>query len=181
MLQSSLTTTDLSRLSARIPQVDLTPILEPYLDLAFKVRDLGIAYSDRRSVKVLKLVAASALLCGRDRPSLSDLWVLRYAWDQEEQIEPLASLVNGFLEDHAKELDRHPLANVPSIPTGDELAQQLGVLEQQLEETNLSLTALGRLRERLTDLADQASWLPDPQTRKYLLDRARQCLQKIGS
>jgi MoxR-like ATPase len=176
-----LSTADLSRLSARVPQVDLTPILEPYLELAFKVRDLGIAFSDRRSVKVLKLVAASALLCGRVRPCLSDLWVLRYAWDQEEQIEPLASLVNGFLEEHAKEPDRHPLATIPSVPTGEEIAQQLEALEQQLQEKNLNLTTLGRLRERLTDLADQASWLADAQTRKHLLERTRQCLEKIGT
>ena len=36
-----------------------------YAEVVFKVRDLGIALSDRRAVKVLKLLAASALLCGR--------------------------------------------------------------------------------------------------------------------
>ena len=52
------------------------------------MRDLGIAFSDRRAVKGQKLLAASAVLCGRDRGEQpADLWVLRYVWDREEQIE----------------------------------------------------------------------------------------------
>ena len=34
----------------------------------------------------MKLLAASALLCGRRIANASDLWVLRYVWDREEQI-----------------------------------------------------------------------------------------------
>lgn len=179
-LSTSVGTADLASLSDQIAKIELGPIMEPYIELVFKVRDLGIAFSDRRAVKVLKLVASSALLCGRSSPLPSDLWVLRYVWDHEEQIEPLAGLVNGFLEQHAKETDRHPLATVPNLPTGDDLARQLQALEQQLQEKNLSLTALGRLKERLADLADEAAWLSDAKARKFLLDKTRQCLEKIS-
>jgi MoxR-like ATPase len=179
-LHSSVTTEDLNRLSAQIGQVDLTPILEPYMELVLKIRDLGIAFSDRRAVKVLKLVAASALICGRSRPEPSDLWVLRYCWDSEEQIEPLASLVNGFLERQAREEGRHPLASVPNLPSAEELARQLETLEKQVQEKGLSLTALARLKESLAGLADQAAWLPDARTRQHLLDKTRHCLEKIG-
>src|SRR5262249_44435315 len=55
----------LTALSAQIPQVGLGAVLESYMDTVFKIRDLGIAFSDRRAVKSLKLIAASALLCGR--------------------------------------------------------------------------------------------------------------------
>jgi hypothetical protein len=54
-----------------------------------RLRDLGIAFSDRRAVKVLKLIAASAVLCGRQQAIGADLWVLRYVWDRVEQIAPL--------------------------------------------------------------------------------------------
>jgi MoxR-like ATPase len=175
-----VTTEDLGRLSAQIARVDLTAVLEPYMELALKIRDLGIAFSDRRAVKVLKLVSASALICGRMHPAPSDLWVLRYCWDREEQIEPLASLVNGFLERQARESERHPLAAVPNLPSAEDLARQLEVLEKQVQDKNLSLTALARLKESLAGLADQAAWLQDARSRQFLLDKTRQCLERIG-
>src|SRR5215469_2832287 len=46
---------DLRQLSRRIFTVDLGPVSDLYAEVVFKVRDLGIALSDRRAVKVLKL------------------------------------------------------------------------------------------------------------------------------
>src|SRR6266446_3833794 len=62
---SSVTAGELDTLRREVFAVDLTPALEAYRETVFKVRDLGIALSDRRAVKVMKLLAASALLCGR--------------------------------------------------------------------------------------------------------------------
>jgi MoxR-like ATPase len=179
-LATAVSAADLAVLSREIPQVDLTPIMDAYVEIVFKVRDLGIAYSDRRAVKVLKLLAASALLCGRRRPNTSDLWVLRYVWDREEQIEPLAALINGVLEQHATEPSPHPLAVVAHQVDGDELAKQLDAVEQQLDEKNLNLTALSRLKERVADLADQAAWLTDAKGRTHLLERTRKCMERLG-
>src|SRR5438876_16002 len=81
-------------LASRVTDVDLAPVAERYADLCFRVRDLGIAFSDRRAVKVQKLIAASALLCDRTIADVSDLWVLRYVWDRAEQVAPLTALVN---------------------------------------------------------------------------------------
>src|SRR5581483_4036844 len=115
-------------------------VSEAYGEAVHKVRDLGIAFSDRRAVKVLKLLAASALLCGREDARPSDLWVLRYVWDREEQIDPLAALVNGILEQHAAEPRRHPLAAVQPPADGEDLARQLAGVEAELSGT-LSLSA----------------------------------------
>src|SRR3954447_18074410 len=49
---------DLGQLSQEVYQVDLAPAQEAYADTVFKVRDLGVAFSDRRAVKVMKLLAA---------------------------------------------------------------------------------------------------------------------------
>src|SRR5262245_56302911 len=87
-LPSGLSADDLRQLSRRIFEVDLGPIRELYTETVFKVRDLGIAFSDRRAVKAMKLLAASALLCERNKATPADLWVLRYVWDREEQIVP---------------------------------------------------------------------------------------------
>jgi MoxR-like ATPase len=178
--ESTVSATALAALANRVHDVDLAGVLEPYMELVFKVRDLGVAFSDRRAVKVLKLLAASALLCGRGAARPSDLWVLRYVWDREEQIEPLAALVNGVLEPHADEPARHPLAAAVPQPDGEDLARQLDAVEQELRDGRLSLTALARLKERVADLADRAAWLADPDGRTYLLDRARKCLEQLG-
>src|SRR5438876_10681445 len=111
-VQSTVAAAELRALSSQVHQVELASVLEPYTELVLKLRDLGIAFSDRRAVKALKLLAASALLCGRRAALPSDLWVLRYVWDRQEQIEPLAALVNGVLEQHADDPGRHPLAAV---------------------------------------------------------------------
>jgi MoxR-like ATPase len=178
--QTEVSAGDLAELSARVHGVDLSEVTEAYLEVVGKVRDLGIAFSDRRVVKVLKLLAASALLCGREAANPSDLWVLRYVWDREEQIEPLAALINGVLERHADEPGRHALAVTQPVPDGEDLAQQLDEVEKELEGGRLALSALARLRERVTDLADRAAWLADARQRNHLLERTRKCLERLG-
>jgi len=73
---SSVTADDLRGLVRRVYAVDLSAVSAQYAEAVFKIRDLGIAMSDRRAVKVMKLLAASAVLCGRAAAAPSDLWVL---------------------------------------------------------------------------------------------------------
>jgi MoxR-like ATPase len=177
--ESSVTASELDALRHAVFRIDLAPVVEAHREAVFKVRDLGIALSDRRAVKVMKLVAASAVLCGRAGAQPSDLWVLRYVWDREEQIEALAALINGILEQHAAEPEKHPLAAPRRAVDGEELSRQLDALEGELAG-KLSLTAAARLRERLAGLADQAAWLGDARTRDHLLQRTRQYLSRLG-
>jgi MoxR-like ATPase len=110
----------------------------------------------------------------------SDLWVLRYVWDREEQIAPLASLINGVLEQHRDAQPSHPLSAPPERIEGEELARQFDVLERELQNGRQSLTALARLRERAAELADLAAWVTHEQSRKHLLDRAGKILERLG-
>src|SRR5205085_2074153 len=121
-----------------------------------------------------------ARLAGRSAPDASDLWVLRDVWDREEQIEPLAALVNGMLEQHGAGPAAHALARVEAAPDGEEIARQLDGVEQQLKGGRLTLSAVARLKERVTDLADRAAWLGDAESRGYLLERTRKCLEELG-
>jgi MoxR-like ATPase len=178
--ESTVSAAELAGLHTRLYRVDLAGVTEPYMETVFKVRDLGIAFSDRRAVKVLKLLAASALLCGRESANPSDLWVLRYVWDREEQIEPLAALINGVLERYEGEPDRHSLAAAQAQPDAEDLARQLDTIEGQLNGERLGLSAAARLREHVAELADRAAWLGDLKSRDYLLERTRQCLEKLG-
>jgi MoxR-like ATPase len=178
--ESPVSAVELAGLRAALYQVYLTGVLGPYTELVFKVRDLGTAVSDRRAVKILKLLAASALLCDRRACDVSDLWVLRYVWDREEQIEPLAALVNGVLQLQGEGPKRHSLAAVQTTPDAEELARQLAAIEEQIQGPALSLTAAARLRDRLADLADRAAWLADNDSRVHLAERARHCLERLG-
>jgi MoxR-like ATPase len=176
----SVTADDLRALSRRIYDVDLGPVRELYENTAWKVRDLGIAFSDRRAVKVMKLMAASCLLCNRAVAQPSDLWVLRYVWDRAEQIAPLRALVQGVLEQHPADEAGHPLARTGAAVDGEELARELESIENQLASSPKSLAALARLREQTTDVADRAAWLLDEIARDHLMARTRRLLEQLG-
>jgi MoxR-like ATPase len=175
----SVTAGELRTMSKKILEVDLSPIDSLYTDTVFKVRDLGIALSDRRAIKVLKLVAASAVISGRDAAAGSDLWVMRYLWDRDEQINPLATLIQGILRQQPAE-KAHPLAATPERIDGDAVARQLNEVEEELKGTKPTLANLARLREQLGRLADQAAWVGDAKARRHLLDRASSLLEKVG-
>jgi MoxR-like ATPase len=170
---------DLRLLSSRVYEVDLTPVTEAYIDVVCKIRDLGIAYSDRRAVKVLKLLAASALLCNRTAANPSDLWVLRYIWDREEQIAPLRSLINGVLEQHPDIPARHALASVTRESDSEEIAQALEAVEKELEGKKPTLSVIARVRDRVAELADQAAWVKDEKSRNFLLKRTRDIVERL--
>jgi MoxR-like ATPase len=173
-----VTAGDLRTLAKQVMDVDLAPIRELYADAAFKVRDLGVAFSDRRAVKVLKLVAASAVLSGRSAANGSDLWVLRYVWDREEQIAPLTSLVEGLLRQQPADRP-HTLAATPERIDGEQLARELAEAEARLNGKS-SLAELARLREQVARVADRAAWVTDDAARRHLTEKAGTLLQRIG-
>jgi MoxR-like ATPase len=80
-------------------------LFSQYKGLVFQVRAEGVTLSDRRVVKLLKLVAASAYLDGRESPDASDLFVLKHVWNTEDQAPILDSIVAPVLEAYYRE---HP-------------------------------------------------------------------------
>ncbi len=175
----AVSSADLRRLAAMLWEVDLSRVGEAYTDAVFKVRDLGIDFSDRRAVKVQKLLAASALLCGRTRAEASDLWVLRYVWDREEQIGPLRALVNGLLE-QAEGAQGHPLSRPAERVDAEQLSRELDAVAAEVGNGGLTLGGVARARERLAGLADQCAWVEDGNAREHLAGRARELLAKLG-
>jgi MoxR-like ATPase len=179
-LESSISAADLRELSRKVYRIELASIAERYADVVSKVRDLGVTFSDRRAVKVLKLVAASALLCGRTVASVADFWVFRYVWDREEQVAPLAALVAGVIEPHSQEPDLHPLAVVPDRASGEEIARQLDSVAVEIQNKSPGLAAIARFREQLSTLSDSTAWLADEPTRRHLVDRIGELLRRLG-
>jgi MoxR-like ATPase len=173
-----LSAEDLRVLGRRAKDVNLDGILEHYSDAIGKIRDLGVTISDRRAIKVLKLVASSAVLCGRNAANVSDLWVLRYVWDSVEQIGPLGTLVTGILEQVEADAP-HPRAARSDRIDPEVLAQELSEAEKELA-SSLKLIDLARLRERIQAVADRATWVKEPSDRSHLIAKAGSLLEKLG-
>ncbi|RYY92260.1 MAG: ATPase, partial [Chitinophagaceae bacterium] len=85
---------EIRELQAACRGIDLSGIRKIFVDLVHTLRSTGIKVSDRRAVKLQSLIAASALLSGRNAAVLSDLWVLRYIWDTEEQVAILGGIID---------------------------------------------------------------------------------------
>jgi MoxR-like ATPase len=134
--------------------------LTTYKGLVFQIRSEGVALSDRRVVKLLKLFAASALLDGRRAVNLGDLFILRHVWNTTDQAQLLDDIVKPVLERYGRE---HPqerrrgsvpveldavLAELGTIRTlllgGQSLSDvQLFSQLRNLQDIKVALTAIG--------------------------------------
>jgi MoxR-like ATPase len=89
---------DLDLLAAAAGRADMS-IARPIIARAVRMlRVIGITLSDRRAVKVQRLVAAAAALAGRDRPDGRDLWPLIYAVPTRDQQSAARDELRGLLD-----------------------------------------------------------------------------------
>jgi MoxR-like ATPase len=82
-------------------------LLSRYKGLVFQIRSEGVTISDRRVVKIMKLLAASAIVDGRAEANDSDFFVLRHVWNNLDQAELLGEIVTPVVERFYRE---HPNA-----------------------------------------------------------------------
>lgn len=156
------------RLAAAARACDLAQV-QPLVGTAIRrLRAAGIVLSDRRAVRVQRLVAAAAVLDGRTSAGAADLWVLPLvvptADAQAAARDTLADLLdaagNASLTFAAEEFSRGALARAGRLAeTGDALLDQAG--ESPLDR-DLRLRIEATLREidsgfATDDLTDQLS------------------------
>lgn len=163
-----LTVEELREVQALLPEVDVSPIQQAYLDTIRALRKAGIAVSDRRAVKLQRVVAASGLLCGRLMADLSDLWVLRYIWDTEEQREVIAGIVDGVLKRKEPQPDVpvHPRAS-GSKPDPEAIALEVARIAERLHTAPDAATQ-SVLRDQLSAAASRAQWIVSNEARRHL-------------
>lgn len=169
-------------LQALLPRVDLAAIRADYEELVHRLRRAGVAVSDRRAVKLQKLLAASALLCGRLVVNRSDLWILRHIWDTEEQQDVLAAIVDDAL---AKATDEeraagHPRARGGEAPDPEQLAKSLDQLEARLGDGEAAAGERGHLRDQLSLLAARCQWVREDQPRGFLEEKIARLWEQFG-
>lgn len=75
---------DIDALSQRVSAVDMLRARGLLADAIRKLRGAGLSLSDRRIVKVQRLIAAATVLAGRDTATQADLWPLFYVMPTRE-------------------------------------------------------------------------------------------------
>ena len=169
--KSALHFDDLRVVQSALGTVELAVVRQPFSELVHRVRHAGIPVSDRRAVKLQRVIAASALLAGRNEARLSDLWVVRHIWDTEEQQEVLASLVDQAIAKHAVDGADHPRARSADGPDVESLARDLDAMAESLKNGALPDVEKAYLRDRLGILEGRCQWVKDSTKREWLLKR----------
>lgn len=173
---------DVRALQRLLAAVNLDGVRTAYVELIHRMRHAGIQVSDRRAVKLQRILAASALLCGRLHVNTTDMWVLRYIWETEEQQDILASLVGNALEAASSEEqnDGHPRSLQGDAPDPEQLARDLELIAAKLDDAPPAATERGYLQDRLGLLAARCQWVQDEQKRLFLQERVAKLLVTVG-
>jgi MoxR-like ATPase len=173
---------EIAELQRLLRQVDLSAVRGPLGELVQRLRHAGISVSDRRAVKLQRAVAASALLCGRFQAQVSDMWVVRYIWDTEEQMEVLHSIVQDTLArgEGANKPGSHPRARGATGPDPESLARDLERMSSRLEAGDLPDHERSFLRDQLGILSSRCAWVTDQQQRNFLESKVAGLWTRVG-
>jgi MoxR-like ATPase len=159
--------------------VELQTVRPAYIELIQKLRNAGVQVSDRRAVKLQRLVAASALLCKRENAIQSDFWVLRYIWDTEEQVEVIASIVNSVVEADEIKMNQHPRASVNAVPNADEIYNDIMQMTQRWENPETSMADRSVIKDRLRYLNGRCEWIINEEQKLYVQKPIDELWEKI--
>jgi MoxR-like ATPase len=177
--RSSLHFDDLRAVQKDLVAVDLHHVRQPFAGLIRRIRHAGIPVSDRRAVKLQRVMAASALLCGRDTARLSDLWVVRHIWDTDDQREVLAGLVNQAIAAEERAPGDHHRARDEEGPDPETLARDLESVSAQLQNGAVADSERAVLRDRLGILEGRVQWVKDTGKRDWLGQRIAETWPKL--
>ena len=133
--------------------------LQKYQTLVGQIRGEGVFLSDRRLIKLLKLMQVSALLSGRRQAEVPDLFVLKHTWNSVQQAELLTNLVDPVLREYTP---RQASENTKELELLlEELARLQTALQRAGELSDMQLfaklRALGELRYALWQHEGQAA------------------------
>lgn len=171
---------EIRALQKALPTVTLAPVRDAYVEVVRRIRVAGLSLSDRRAVKLQRLIAASALLCGREEAVTSDLWVLRHIWDLEEQREILAGIVNEAISETTREgAEEHPQGRDHEPPDAEMLGRDLHRLSE--DWATLSESERAGARDRLSLIATRSEWVTNEEQRAALRVRIDAMWETMGA
>jgi MoxR-like ATPase len=174
-----ITAEDIFLIQAMIGEVDLQQIRPAYINLVEMLRNAGVQVSDRRAVKLQRLIAASALLCKRKVAIASDMWVMRYIWDNEDQQEIIAGIINSVVEADKTTPNQHPRATENVLPNADEIFKEVETMDKQWDDAALPLAERTMIKDRLRYLNGRCEWISNEVQRNYVQQPIDALWQKI--
>jgi len=151
-------------------RVDLNGIKTAFLDLIYSMRNAGIKVSDRRAVKFQNLIAASAYLSGRDKAILSDLWVLKYTWDTEEQVDILSGMVETVIEKDPED-QKHPQARNQQKPDAEQLFEEIETLAEKWNLPETTMSERNVIKDKLRFVQARSKWVQDVEHKRLLQEK----------
>ena len=173
---------EVRELQSLLLKADMSAVRDDYVALIHRLRQAGIMVSDRRAVKLQRMLAASALLCGRFQVNRTDLWVLRYIWDTEEQHDVLATIVGDAIEkaDPEERATGHAQSKGKDVPNPESLAKDLERISEKLTQESEDSAKIAYYRDQLGVLAARCQWIPDEQQRLFLEGKVNSLLEGLG-
>ena len=114
---------DIEVLTAATRKADMSGVRQHIAQAIRTLRGAGINLTDRRAVRAQKLIAAAALMAGRDKPTEADLWPLIFVLPTREQQslgrdslrDLLSATENATLPVAAEEASLGPLARATRV------------------------------------------------------------------
>jgi MoxR-like ATPase len=168
---TTITADEIKQVQQMLVEVDLKEVRPAYLNLVLRLRKAGIPISDRRAVKLQRMIAASSLACGRFTARPSDMWVVRYTWETEEQQEVIANIVAEAIRQSECEPGDHPRSRGLDKPDPEVLAHDLEVLADSLKKTALNESERAVAADQLQQLSSRCEWVPAGPARDHLAKR----------
>lgn len=181
-IASGIHVDEVRQLSSLLGQADLSAVRSEYVELVHRLRHAGVAVSDRRAVKLQRILAASAILCGRLHVNRTDMWVLKHIWDTEEQQDVLKSIIGDVLQRATDEekTHSHPRSQSADAPDPERLAEELDRIAHKITEGVMQATERSYVRDQLGLLASRCQWVADAQQRTFLQERTNSLLDALG-
>jgi MoxR-like ATPase len=174
----TITSQSIRELQAACRVIDLSPIRKEYIDIVHSLRNTGIKVSDRRAVKLQNLIAASALICDRKEAITSDLWVLKYIWDTEEQIEILEGIINNVIEKNIGEKS-HRQALFNKAPNPEEVIKEVNLLAEKWDSDDLTFEEQNVVKDKLRYIQNRCGWIKHPEQKQFIQNEIEKLWQKI--
>lgn len=173
---SNLSVAAIRTLQTAILDVDLSLARPALIEIIKQLRQAGMSISDRRAVRLQRVIAASAVVSGRTIALASDLWPLRMIWDAPTQIEMLHSHVQNVIEKFSKketleDVREHPLANPDRGPDPELLNRSLEALAHAEGTTNIA--------DSLSLIAARVEWVQNDSARDHLRQKVNDLRSKI--